>query len=92
MDNQDIAASFRDKNNQLVPLLLARLHRYRKENGGGGGEEGTDCEGGGEGGGRDLLSRPFAEFGKENRLSNGSHAGTPTKNEAGSRVCVHTLL
>ena len=90
MDNQDIAASFRDKNNQLVPLLLARLHRYRKENvggGGGGGEEATDGEGGG---GRDLLSRPFAEFGKENRLSNGSHAGTPTKNEAGSRVCMHT--
>ena len=74
MDNQDIAASFREKNNQLVPLLLKRLHSYRKERVGSKGERIN-----GENGSQDL-SRPFAEFGKE-AMVNGSHAVTPTKSD-----------
>ena len=69
MDNQDIAASFREKNNQLVPVLLARLHRYRKEKTGENGTEGSV-----------NLSRPFAEFGKDAEV-NGTALGTPTKND-----------
>ena len=69
MDNQDIAASFREKNNQLVPVLLARLHRYRKEKTGENGAEGSLD-----------LSRPFAEFSKDT-LVNGTPHRTPSKSE-----------
>ena len=75
MDNQDIAASFREKNNQLVPVLLSRLHRYRSEKAA---SHGAAVNGDLES--RDL-SRPFAEFGNVNAAVNGDHASTPTKNE-----------
>ena len=77
MDNQDIAASFREKNNQLVPVLLSRLHRYRSEKAAtNGAAMNGDLET------RDLA-RPFAEFGKGNATVNGDHSSTPTKNEVG---------
>ena len=81
MDNQDIAASFRDKNNQLVPVLLSRLHRYRTEKGGANGERMN-----GDHGSQDL-SRPFAEFGKDSFPINGANGGTPTKNEVRLVLC-----
>ena len=74
MDNQDIAASFREKNNQLVPLLLTRLHRYRKEKVVPKGDRIN-----GENASHDL-SRPFAEFGK-GAMVNGAHVVTPTKSD-----------
>ncbi|KAG0717965.1 DDB1- and CUL4-associated factor 1 [Chionoecetes opilio] len=67
MDVPEIAASFRDYNTHLVPLMLRRLWELKDEGGGGESTRGRGgVEGGGvEGGGGSVPDRPFAHLNKE---------------------------
>ncbi|XP_063852403.1 protein mahjong-like [Scylla paramamosain] len=85
MDVPEIAASFRDYNTHLVPLMLRRLWDLKDEGGGGEAVQGVEGGGGGGvggGGGGEATSvpeRPFAHLNKESLCSQ-TRPSHPTTN------------